>query len=220
MTDLLVKNAKIAKSGNDNLVIYNFGIPAYETEINGVKLITCPGAGTCASGCYATMGAYGWNTVQNAYRNRLIATLDDSFVGLMVQAINTKKRSADRNFKDLAIRIHDSGDFYTKAYLNKWLTIMKEFPSVKFYAYSKMIPWLKDKQLPNNFTTIFSYGGKFDSFIDREKDRHSSVFQDLESLVSKGYSDASKDDSVAFTSDSNKIGLIYHGYKSKEWTTD
>lgn len=48
---------------------------------------------------------------------------------------------------------------------------------------------------------------------------HSRVFGSLEELEAAGYDDASKDDKVAFLSESGKVGLVYHGVKSKAWST-
>jgi hypothetical protein len=34
-------------------------------------------------------------------------------------------------------RIHPSGDFYTALYVHKWIRIIKRFPQIKFYAYTR-----------------------------------------------------------------------------------
>lgn len=213
--ELLAKNKKIKESGNDTHTLYNFGIPAYKS-VTG--LVTCPMAGKCADGCYATMGAYAWGNVSQAYEARLQATLQPDFSSNMIKAILPKLKTATRQNKQLVIRIHDSGDFYNIAYINKWLEVMKALPDVKFYAYTKMVPIFKRLKLPANFVVIFSEGGLSDQLIDTN-DRHSRVFPDENSLISAGYDNASKDDTVAFTSKTGKIGLIYHGYKSKAWKT-
>ena len=87
-----------------------------------------------------------------------------------------------------------------------------------------MIPifntYRKQGKIPNNFKVIYSEGGLADKLIDCQNDRHSRVFGSKDALISAGYDDASKDDTVAFSSLTGKIGLVYHGVKSKEWTTD
>ena len=35
------------------------------------------------------------------------------------------------------VRIHESGDFYSIEYVEKWDNIAKQLPQVKFYAYTK-----------------------------------------------------------------------------------
>jgi len=90
-------------------------------------------------------------------------------------------------------------------------------PDVEFYAYTKMVSMVQGAGVrPSNFTVIFSYGGKEDHLIDVSYDRHSQVFSDIEGLLQAGYIDASQDDSKALTPN-NKVGLIYHGAKSKQW---
>ena len=221
MTKLIVKNQKIADSGNDTYTVYNYGIPAYKAADGR---ITCPMAGACAKGCYAQAGAYAWGNVKNAYEFRLAQSLKPDFPALFQSELDPKIKTAKRQGKQLVVRIHDSGDFYNLEYIRKWLKIMQLNPSVKFYAYTKMIPTFKALQvqgkIPSNFTIIYSEGGTVDKLIDCTEDRHSRVFPSKEALISAGYDDASKDDTVAFNSLTGKIGLIYHGVKSKTWTTD
>lgn len=224
MTQLLSKNKKMAKSANDLYTLYNFGIPAHKSYVQGI--VTCPFAGQCAkeNGCYAKNVPYTWSNVAQAYENRLAATQTSNFIELISKELLPKLKTAIRQGKQLVIRIHDSGDFYSVQYLDKWLKIIQAFPMVQFYAYTKSVPMFKRKfkntQPPENFTIIFSEGGIADHLIDCQKDRHSRVFSSKEALISAGYDDASKDDTVAFKSLTGKIGLIYHGPTAKAWTTD
>jgi hypothetical protein len=52
------------------------------------------------------------------------------------------------------IRIHESGDFYNKYYLDKWFAIMRHFPDKTFLAYSKSVLDFSNK--PDNFILFFS----------------------------------------------------------------
>jgi hypothetical protein len=216
MTSLLVKNSKIKNSNSDQEAVFNFGITAYQTP-EGFK--TCPMAGSCAKGCYATQGTYAWDNVSQAYYKRFKLTLTSDFVPTMHKAIQTKLKTAKRQGKQLIIRVHDSGDFYSLAYVQKWFRLMKLNPEVQFYAYTKMVPLFKKLALPSNFTLIFSEGGLADHKIDQTKDRHARVFDSLEALQAAGYDDTTKDDTMAFKSVSGKIGLVYHGAKAKKFTT-
>jgi hypothetical protein len=115
--------------------------------------------------------------------------------------------------KKLTIRIHDSGDFYNLEYFLKWEAIMRRFPQVKFYAYTKMVDMFKKLKLhnkiPENFTLIYSFGGLQDDLINKVDDRHSFVFESLKQLRAEKYTDTSKDDLKAIGKN-NKIGLVYH----------
>ena len=187
---------------------FNWGIPAFQSR-DGFK--TCPWAGECAKGCYARQGAYVWSNVSQAFEARLTLSRSPEFVPTLVAEI--KRRKIQR------LRIHDSGDFYSGAYRDSWLAIMSECPSTQFYAYTKALPLFQGRTLPVNFQLIYSEGGKLDARIDTTKERHSRVFGTLEALAAAGYADASQNDSVA-TGPNHKIGLIYHGAKSKAWGTD
>jgi len=212
-TQLLTQNSKMKKSSINGLKVYNFGIPAFKSE-SGFK--TCPMAGTCEKGCYAKDGAYNWGTVKKAYEFRLTATKRDDFVSVMDTLIKKKNIRA----KQLVIRIHDSGDFYSPTYATKWFSIMDKNPDVKFYAYTKMVKMFKDFQteikLPDNFTLIYSFGGKQDNLIDSKVDRHALVFPTVKEIPPH-YIDVSTDDMKALTPN-HRIGLAYHGTKNWENT--
>jgi hypothetical protein len=219
MTDLLVKNAKIANSNDNKHTVYNFGIPAFQSE-SGLK--TCPMAGQCAKGCYAQQGAYLWTPVAKAYEWRLSQTLETNFSDLMIKAIESKFKTANRQSKQLVIRIHDSGDFYNAEYIGKWFEVMKHYPTVKFYAYTKMVPLFqkltKQGKVPANFTLIYSEGGLADAKINHSLERHSRVFESLEQLQAAGYIDTTENDLNAI-GDSLKVGLCYHGHAKYKWNT-
>jgi hypothetical protein len=205
---LLTQNKKIKSSSTDSLTVYNFGIPAFKSETG---IFTCLMAGVCVAGCYAKSGAYVWGNVKQAYEKRLAASLKDDFVDIM--SIDIRLILAKKSTKNLVIRIHDSGDFYSLEYFGKWFQIMNRFPQVKFYAYTKMVEMFKGRFLPSNFTLIFSLGGKQDALIDQVTDRHSRVFETVEELELAGYVNASHDDMLALTQN-GKVGLVYHGAKS------
>ena len=218
MTELLVKNGKIAKSNDDNNLVYNFGIPAFQS-ITGVR--TCPMAGTCAKGCYAQAGTYNWPVVKNAYEWRLAQSMRDDFAEIMGNAIATKLKTAQRTGKQLIIRVNDSGDMYNLEYVSKWFSIMNAYPEVKFYAYTKAVKLFKNIgwQIPANFTLIYSYGGLQDNWIDPNIDRHAAVFETAEEAEEAGYTIANDNDLIAI-GPNKKIGLVFHGAKSKTWTAN
>jgi hypothetical protein len=207
----LSQNSKIKKMSG--VKTFNWGIPAFRSKDN---FITCPKAGICAKGCYAKQGTYIWSNVSQAFENRLQLSQSDQFIYTINAEI--KRRKVER------LRIHDSGDFYNQEYLDNWLRIVVRNPTVKFYAYTKMISLIKNKHYTKileyipNITFIYSYGGKEDHLIDSSTDRHSQVFDNLKELLAAGYIDASKDDSNAISTNP-KVGLIYHGAKGKKWIT-
>ena len=107
------------------------------------------------------------------------------------------------------IRIHDSGDFYSREYLHKWFKIMESLPHVQFYAYSKSLPLFVNERLPKNFTLIKSLGGKKDNLINLSSDRHARIFKSEQDLIAAGYINASNDDLLAI-SNNFRVGLVAH----------
>ena len=206
--NILSQNSKMKKSSR---LVYNWTLPAFRIDLNGQTFQTCPNASKCAVGCYAKQGAYVWPNVAAVHRAKLELSLRADFASIMIEAITAVYRPG----KEMFIRIHDAGDFYSAEYVLKWLGVMRHFSmnsNIKFYAYTKQVDQFQRLSLPDNFTVIYSYGGKQDKLI-KETDRHSRVFEDQKSLLSAGYIDASHDDMLALT-DNPKVGLVYHGQKS------
>ena len=201
--NLLTQNSKLKETSKKlGLKIFNFSIPAYKS-VNGETI--CKYAKVCVKYCYAQKGNYTrFPKIGQLMEQRYELSKQSIFIGLM--NIEIKKKKAD------AIRIHDSGDFYSKEYLQKWISIAKDNPMVNFYAYTKSLPFFKDIILPNNMDIIFSVGGYKDKTIDFNKDRHAQIFSNIEELEKAGYVNASKIDYYAtkFYSENKKVGLIYH----------
>lgn len=201
--NLLTQNSKLKETSKKlGLKIFNFSIPAYKS-VNGETI--CKYAKDCVKYCYAQKGNYTrFPKIGQLMEQRYELSKQSIFVGLM--NIEIKKKKAD------AIRIHDSGDFYSREYLQKWISIANSNPNVNFYAYTKSLPYFKDITLPENMDVIFSVGGYKDKTINFDKDRHAQIFDNIDELEKAGYINASKIDYYAtkFYSDNKKVGLIYH----------
>ena len=167
---------------------------------------TCPGKGNCQHECFAMVGNYAFPIVKNKQRDRLKESKKKSFVETISNEIKILNVGA--------IRIHDSGDYYSKDYLNKWIEIAKLNPDVIFYSYTKSIPFFKKDSntwsvtLPLNFVVTFSFGGKYDDLINPKKDKHALVFESLEALLAYKYSDTSSYDDNAYNPKVLRVGLV------------
>jgi hypothetical protein len=200
--NLLTQNSKLKKTSKlTGKKVFNFSISAYNNKTTGK--ITCPFAGDCKKYCYAQKGLY------KAYAEKSMdfkhqITLTDDFIPLMQKEINKKKPQF--------IRIHDSGDFYNKTYIDKWLYLVAINPHIKFYAYTKSFILFNGMQLPDNLDLIYSYGGKHDSKINPSIHRHAKIFKSIEDLNKAGYINSSGHDlmSTKWYNKSNKVGLIAH----------
>jgi hypothetical protein len=200
-------NSKLVKTGNElGVKIFNFSIPAGNDKITGK--ITCPFAGKCLSLCYAKKGAYAWSNVQLALHERFEASKETDFVARITSELAKVKQG-----KQIYVRIHDSGDFYSPAYFAKWLEIARLNPAVRFYAYTKSHSFIRGNfNIPENFDLIFSLGSKNDELINQETERHSKIFYSMEEMSAAGYSDASYLDlnATKWYTTNKKIGLLIH----------
>jgi hypothetical protein len=200
--NLLTQNSKLRKTSKVlGLRVFNFGIPAYKSASGKT---TCPFAGDCVKFCYAKKGAYIWSNVKPAFEKRYELTRSDEFVGKMSDELLKKRPDY--------VRVHDSGDYYSKAYLQKWIDIANLFPEIKFYSYTNSVAMLKDAELPSNFDIIFSDSGKQKALIDIISDRHTKIFSSKKDLEDAGYVNASELDLYAtkWFNDNHKVGLIFH----------
>lgn len=200
--NLLTQNSKLKKTSKElGLRVFNFGLPAYKSQSGK---LTCPMAQECVKFCYARKGAYIWSNVKPAFEKRYELSKTDQFVDAMNAEIAKKRPDY--------VRVHDSGDYYSRKYLAKWIEIANANPNVKFYSYTNMVSMLKSIKLPNNFDIIFSNSGKQKHLIDKAIDRHTDIFKSQDELDAAGYINSSKIDLYAtkWFNKTNKVGLIYH----------
>jgi len=200
--NLLTQNSKLKKTSKSlGLRVFNFGIPAYKSASGK---LTCPMADECVKFCYAKKGAYIWSNVQPAFEKRYQLSKTDDFIEAMNKEIKRKKPDY--------VRVHDSGDYYSKAYLQKWIQIAIHNPDVKFYSYTNMVDMILNTSLPSNYDIIFSDSGKQKHLINERKHRHTKIFTSTSDMLSAGYTDASSVDLMAtkWFNQTNKVGLVFH----------
>ena len=200
--NLLTQNSKLKKTSKAlGLRVFNFGIPAYKSASGK---LTCPMADECVKFCYAKKGAYIWSNVKPAFEKRYELSKTDNFIEAMNAEILKKKPDY--------VRVHDSGDYYSRAYLKKWIEVAIHNPNVRFYSYTNMIDMMLKTSLPDNYDIIFSDSGKQKNLINERVHRHTKIFSSHSDLVHAGYTDASAVDLYAtrWFNATNKVGLIFH----------
>jgi len=179
---LLTQNSELKADG-----VFNWTLPAFVTKLrDGRKINVCPNAGICAKLCYARNGTYTFPAVREAHERNLRLVLDH----LPSWERRLCVELQHRRYRGKHVRIHDSGDFFSDAYLEAWLRIIALSPWATFYAYTKEVSRFKRLVLPNppkNFLWIFSLGGKEDLLIDRDRDRHADVFPNEAAAARAGY---------------------------------
>jgi len=224
--DLLRQNSELRHHR-----IWNWTIPAWFVELpNGARFHTCPQAGACAQVCYARNGTYRFPAVAAAHLRNLMLYLDDrhAWIEAMLAELMRKKFRPTSHPRDLpttndrwldrwsshggaAVRIHDSGDFFSHDYLVDWLHVARLTPDVLFYAYTKEIDLFKNildpAIVPPNFRYLFSTGGLQDDMIEPDIDRHADVFADEGAIVAAGYQSQSASDLLAIFLGTTMIGI-------------
>lgn len=202
---------KITEAEHPELMFRCFSLPACAT--------CCPNAGKCKMGCYAKKGRMACPTAQNAYYENYDMVVDGSLWKQLDAEITVLECKAEREHKQLRIRVHDSGDFFSVEYANRWMDVMRNHPDVVFYAYTKMVNMFKygsSIKMADNFHYVLSYGGLEDEYI-KDYDRKAIVIsEDMD--VPQGYVDGSHDDYYASEPSYDKIALYYHGPKSGRFT--
>ena len=112
--NLLTQNSKIKKTSKYfNTKLFNFSIIAYKSKKGE---ITCPFADTCIELCYAQKGFYKMSEKFSEAKYQVSKL--DIFESEIIKEIKQKKSEY--------IRVHDSGDYYSKKYLHKWLNIANQ----------------------------------------------------------------------------------------------
>lgn len=185
--------------------IVSFNIPRLESE-DGQK--TCPYAGVCAAYCYADQGRFAMPMAKASRERNLEAinrmSWDEVGEGLCEDL---------SRFRLLThVRIHDSGDFFSRQYYRTWMDVAGRCPDVIFYAYTKSIPLIDWDAHPPNFRVVQSVGGKRDKDINLERP-HAQVFVSDADRKRAGYCNGNKDDIPAILGQT-KIGLVYHGTRN------
>ena len=210
-------NAKLSK----NTLIFN--LPAGKT---------CPGAMFCKSfavlndngkrsivdgkhtefRCFAASSEVQYDAVFNNRAENLQMIVDAIGNGSAADLINNSIQFK-RTKKTKLVRIHESGDFFSGAYLDAWIEVARRNPDLKFYCYSKSLQLFLHFPLPSNFYLTASYGGKFDYLIDEGYfPRYSKVCMNDADADALGL-EVDHDDSHCFGD--KPFALLVHGTQPK-----
>jgi len=126
-------NRKITKE----VGIWN--LPAIETCPERTKM--------CEMKCYARKSERLHPACIPARHRNLQAAQEENFVARMIELICLSNVGW--------FRIHESGDFFSQEYLNKWVEIAKALPEVRFLAFTSSHS-LRFSRVPENMSILFS----------------------------------------------------------------
>ena len=163
--NIISQNEKMGKSGTDNSITFNIGIPAlrglvYDMDNKEFYIInTCPGAGSCQRVCYARRGRYVLIPSIFVKQTRILNLLlnkPDEFKEILrreIEIVALKNKG-----KKLLFRWNDAGDFFSKKYFQIAADITRELKSKGYnfgsYAHTKMgdVYNLNDPDVTLNFS--------------------------------------------------------------------
>ena len=198
---------------------------------------TCPGALFCKSfavlqddgkrkiqdgkdtqfRCFAASSEVQYDAVFHSRAHNMELLMRSLIEGSMVDLINSSIQH-HRKKKTELVRIHESGDFFSRAYLEAWIEVAKLNPDLLVYCYSKSLDIFINLDLPSNFYMTASYGGKFDHLIDEGFfPRYAKVFKNDAEANNAGL-EVDHDDSHCFVN--KPFALLVHGTQPKgsEWS--
>jgi len=93
-------------------------------------ITTCPGSSSvCERVCYANRGRYLFPQVRRRLRWNLARARQPDFADRMADEVRRKGC--------LVVRVHASGDFFSAAYAEAWLAVMRAVPQPRYYWYSR-----------------------------------------------------------------------------------
>lgn len=186
---------------------------------------TCPGASAClthadkltghiADGkaqtfrCFAASSESRFKNVRNlAWHNFELLKANNT------ESLATDLIQASLPSTATIVRIHVGGDFFSESYFRAWINVACNNPQIKFYAYTKSLPFwitaLERNLIPDNFRLTASEGGKFDALISQHGLKTSKVVFSLEEAAALGL-DLDHDDSHAYDGTKN-FALLVHG---------
>jgi len=110
-----------------------------------------------------------------------------------------------------AVRIHQSGDFFSQEYFDAWCEVARRLPALRFYAYTKALPFWVNRlgSVPSNLRLVASRGGKFEDLIAK----HGLVFCQVvfsKAEVKRLGLKLDHDDSLAHKADKS-FAILLHG---------
>ena len=118
----------ILNAGN----LHKLGRNVLQYSITAVS--TCRPTKNCLRDCYATQGRYVMDNVKTSLDYRLQLSKLPGWKEQVIEFLNTKGTAR--------VRIHPSGDFYSREYVANWFRIMEKCPNIQFLAYSRRYDFL------------------------------------------------------------------------------
>jgi hypothetical protein len=108
---------------------------------------SCLNCAQCARTCYARKPYQRYPGVRKAWDRNYTLAQSGAFIDLVREQLRAAK-------KVTAVRIHVSGDFFSAEYIKAWQAIAEEFPTIRFYGYSKCFRLFPELQALNTLKNV------------------------------------------------------------------
>jgi hypothetical protein len=163
----------------------------------------------CRFRCYAASGENLFHNIRIS-RWRNFEALKGKSLEDMITLIHNSLPS-----KQNIVRIHQSGDFFSQAYFDAWVSVAKLNPTKVFYAYTKALPfWTKRiNDIPSNLYLNASKGGTRDELIKQFKLKSVEVVFSEAEAKKKGLK-IDHTDTLAYKQ-SKSYAILLHGVQPK-----
>lgn len=153
---------------------------------NITSVVSCPfKTEMCEALCYAKKAERMYPTVAKRRDQNLEFSKSEGFVNAMIEQIEFELTRKRNKGKTVFFRIHESGDFYSYEYTQKWHEITSHFKgnrNIVFMAYTKSLPFVKTlwkKHGESNVNMTFKSSIWEDTkpkFVEMTKEMGMSVF--------------------------------------------
>jgi hypothetical protein len=218
-------NAKVSRLAK------RLDVEAYSFDM--LSGVTCPGAQDCKS--WAEVQADGsrrivdgkhtlfrcFSASQEAQYTNVFDFREENTTAALSLAASSPLKCASALVAALpsdaaVIRLHVAGDFKLLNYFDAWLEVCNRRPDMRFYAYTKMLPfWVKRRDvLPSNLALTASRGGRWDHLISEHGFRESVVCYSEQQADDLGL-EIDHDDHHAYSLTGGSFALLIHGTQPK-----
>ena len=151
----------VFKSGNNKHKFMNYST---------IPVVNCPGAGACASDsfCYSLNSLRFPKAALSWLQNQI---LEDNYFELieleLIKHLNKNYKKHLKNNLNIDFRLYNDGDFSTLNNMVLWFNLLKKYPMLKTYGYSKSLHFIKELTLmeyefPTNYKFNISSGSKYE----------------------------------------------------------
>ena len=147
---IYISNGNEKLKSDDNVLFLVWNTPAG---------ITCPNKTIeCYNACYALIAEKVYIGPKVRRRRNLWISGHILFEYLVIRWIDIKLKSL-KDGRKIIFRIHESGDFYSQSYTDKWLRIINHYKDdqrIEFIAYTKSVYFFERREIPENLHLLFS----------------------------------------------------------------